>query len=84
MSLRMAAKKVKPKVEYKTGVNEIGLVYAEIQLTSLDDIALHRRGFLEEGKIKKVNVTALVDTGAYMLTINDKIRNQLNLPLIEK
>jgi len=84
MSLRIAAKKSKPKIEYKTGVNEMGLVYAEIELTSFDDIALHRRGFLEEDGIKKVKVAALVDTGSYMLTINDKIRNQLDLPLIEK
>ena len=62
----------------------MGLVYAEIELTSFDDIALHRRGFLEEEKIKRVKVSALVDTGAYMLTISDKIRNQLDLPLIEK
>ena len=84
MSLRIATKKNKPKIEYKTGVNEMGLVYAEIELTSFDDIALHRRGFLEEDKIKRVKVAALVDTGWYMLTINDPIRNQLDLPLIEK
>lgn len=84
MSLRIATKKNKPKVEYKTGVNEMGLVYAEIELTSFDDIVLHRRGFLDEDKIKKVKVSALVDTGSYMLTINDKIRHQLDLPLIEK
>jgi len=84
MSLRIATKKNKPKIEYKTGVNEMGLVYAEIELTSFDDIALHRRGYLEESKIKKVKVAALVDTGSYMLTINDKIRHQLDLPLIEK
>ena len=84
MSLRIATKKNKPKVEYQTGVNEMGLVYAEIELTSFDDIVLHRRGYLEEGKIKKVKVVALVDTGSYMLTINDKIRHQLDLPLIER
>lgn len=84
MSVRIAAKKNRPKIEYKTGVNDMGLVYAEIELTSFDDIALHRRGFLEEDKIKRVKVAALVDTGAYMLTINDNIKNQLGLPLIEK
>lgn len=57
MSLRIATKKHTSKVEYKTGVNEMGLVYAEIELTSFDDIALHRRGFLEEDKIKKVKIT---------------------------
>ena len=62
----------------------MGLVYAEIELTSVDDLVLHRRGFLAEDKIKRLTVNALVDTGAYMLVINDHIRQQLDLPLIEE
>ncbi len=62
----------------------MGLVYAEIELTSIDDLVLHRRGFLPEDKIKRMTVNALVDTGAYMLVINDHIRQQLDLPLIEE
>lgn len=85
MSIRLVAKTdAAPKIEYQTGVNDMGLVYAEIQLTSVDDLVLHRRGFLEKDKIKTVKVKSLVDTGSYMLAINDEIRNQLDLPLIEK
>ncbi len=62
----------------------MGLVYAEIELTSTDDIVLHRRGFIERNKIKQITVEALVDSGAYMLTINDDVKNQLDLPFIEK
>ena len=62
----------------------MGLVYAEVELTSVDDLVLHRRGFLQEDKIKRMTVNALVDTGAYMLVINDHIRSQLDLPLIEE
>jgi clan AA aspartic protease len=62
----------------------MGLVYAEIELISVDDLVLHRRGFLAEEKIKRMNVEALVDTGAYMLVINEHIREQLDLPLIEE
>ena len=62
----------------------MGLVYAEIELTSVDDLVLHRRGFLAKDKIKRMTVNALVDTGAYMLVINDHIRQQLDLPLIEE
>ncbi len=62
----------------------MGLVYAEIELTSVDDLVLHRRGFLAEDKIKRMTINALVDTGAYMLVINDHIRQQLDLPLIEE
>ena len=77
------AKKVNTK-PYKTGVNEMGLVYAEIDLISVDDMVLHRRGYLEEEKIKQVRVSALVDSGAYMLCINENVKAQLDLPLIEK
>lgn len=69
---------------YESGVNDMGLVYAEVDLTSVDDLVLQRRGFLGEGKIKKVRVNALVDSGAYNLCINETIRAQLDLPFIEK
>ncbi len=75
-------KKEIPK--YESGVNEMGLVYAEIDLTSIDDIVLSRRGFLDKDKIKQVRVNALVDSGAYMLSINETVRAQLDLPFIEK
>lgn len=62
----------------------MGLVYAEIELTNSDDVAVHRRGFLEEEKIKRLKLNALVDSAAYMLVINDEIRQQLELPLIQE
>ncbi len=57
----------------------MGLIYAEIELISSDDIALFRKGYIKEGEIKKVKVKALVDGGAYMLCINEHIKNQLAL-----
>jgi clan AA aspartic protease len=84
MGVRIAAKKHKPKVEYKTGVNEMGLVYAEIELFNAGEFYNFRKGEIAEDEIKRVKVSALVDTGSYMLTINESIRNQLGLPLIEK
>ena len=80
--LKLAPKKEYPK--YESGVNEMGLVYAEVDLISVDDMVLHRRGFLDESKIKQVRVNALVDSGAYNLSINETIRAQLDLPFIEK
>ena len=82
MSLKLAPKKVYRK--HQTGANKMGLVYAEIDLISIDDIVLSRRGFLDKGKIKQVTINALVDSGAYMLTINENVRAQLDLPFIEK
>lgn len=62
----------------------MGLVYADIELLSADDLALQRRGFLPEDEIKRMRVTALVDSGAYMLVINEHIKRGLDLPLIEE
>lgn len=62
----------------------MGLVHAEIQLTNGDDLALVRRGLLAKEKAKQIITTALVDSGAYMLTINEEIRSQLDLPVIDK
>lgn len=76
------SKKEYPK--YKSGVNEMGLVYAEIDLINGGDIYLNRKKLLDEKDVKKVRVNALVDSGAYMLSINETVRAQLDLPFIEK
>ena len=62
----------------------MGLVYAEIDLINGGDIYLYRQKLLDEKKVKQVRVNALVDSGAYNLSINETIRAQLDLPFIEK
>lgn len=62
----------------------MGYVYADIELTNEDDVALHRRGMLPENGIKKITCRAMVDSGAWDLVITDVVRQQLNLPLIER
>lgn len=62
----------------------MGHTYADIELISVDDLVLHRHGFLSEDRIKRMHVTALVDSGAYLLVINDNIKQQLDLPFIEE
>ena len=62
----------------------MGLVYAELDLLNGGDVYLYRQNLLDESEIKRVNTTALVDTGAYMLSINENIKTQLDLPVIEK
>jgi clan AA aspartic protease len=62
----------------------MGLVYADIELINGEDIALARRNFIGEEEIKRVSLNILVDTGSYMLAINESIQEQLKLPVIEK
>jgi clan AA aspartic protease len=64
------------------GEKKMGLVYAEIELISGDDLALFRRGFLPEEQIKHMKVSMLVDSGAYMMVINEHIKEQLDLPIL--
>ena len=72
------------KVEYQTGVNEMGLVFAEIELFNAGELYDFRKGLTTEENVKRVKVKSLVDSGSFMLAINDEIRNQLDLPLLEK
>lgn len=84
----MPVKNRRPKLPTSEAVSfgekKMGLVYADIELISVDDLVLYRRGYLPEAQIKHMCVSMLVDSGAYMLVINDRIREQLDLPFIEE
>ncbi len=57
----------------------MGLVYADIELINGADLVLCRKGYIENKNIKKMKVKALVDTGAYMLAVNENVKVQLDL-----
>lgn len=62
----------------------MGLVYAEIELINAEDLALARKFYIGEEEIKRMFVTGLVDTGSYMLCINESIQAQMQFPVMEK
>jgi len=62
----------------------MGLVKANIELINSDDLALHRRGHIEENAVRRMTVTALVDSGAYMLAINETVKIQLDLKKLDE
>lgn len=43
-----------------------------------------RRNIIGEEDVKRMRVNVLVDTGSYMLCINENIQEQLQLPVVEK
>ncbi len=61
----------------------MGLIYAEIELMNGGDLALVRRDIIREEEVKRIKVRALVNNGSYMLAINENIREQLQLPVVE-
>jgi clan AA aspartic protease len=60
------------------------LIYAEIELINGEDISFARKHIIGEDQIKRMSVKALVDTGAYMLCINEEIQAQLKFPVAER
>jgi clan AA aspartic protease len=67
-----------------TGGEGMGYVHAEIELTNADDLAFKRRGWAADTEIRRVTTTALVDSGAWDLVLNEEIQQRLQLPLVGK
>ena len=62
----------------------MGLVFADIRLTNCDDLALVRRKLLDASQVRSMLVHANVDSGAYMLCLNEQVATQLDLPVLGK
>lgn len=60
------------------------MVYADIELINEDDLAMVRRNLLDKEDVKSMRLEMLVDSGAYMMAINETIQEQLGLPFVEK
>lgn len=61
----------------------MGLVYAEIEIINADDLAFARRHIIGDEEVKRMPITVLVDTGSYMLAINEEIQEQMQFPVVE-
>ncbi len=62
----------------------MGLVYADIELINAVDLENARKNIIGDDEIRVVRLSMLVDSGAYMMAINETIQSQLELPFIEK
>jgi clan AA aspartic protease len=61
----------------------MGMVYADIELINAGDIEMVRRDKMDKYEIRSLRVKMMVDSGAYMMAINETIQSQLELPFIE-
>ena len=62
----------------------MGAVYADIILINAGDLEMAKRNIIGEDEVKQMSVRMLVDSGAYMMGMNQTIQEQLNLLFIEK
>ena len=62
----------------------MGLVYADITLINGGDLEMAKRHIIGEEEIKQMTVSMMVDTGSVYMCINETIKEQLGLRVIEK
>ena len=62
----------------------MGLVYSEVKLINAEDAAMARRHLLDKDEVRHVSVRVLVDSGSWMLAINENIQEILQLPFERK
>ncbi len=62
----------------------MGHIYADVELINGEDLLLSKRQIIGEDEVKRMPVRLLVDTGAFMLNINESIQEQLKVPFLEK
>jgi clan AA aspartic protease len=62
----------------------MGVVYADIELINSEDLAMAHRNLIGDEEIKRMHLSMLVDSGAYMMAINETIQSQLEFRFIEK
>ncbi|MEM9008683.1 MAG: retroviral-like aspartic protease family protein [Cyanobacteria bacterium P01_F01_bin.86] len=61
-----------------------GITYAEIELVRVADQVLVQEGYLAQDQIRRVQVTALVDSGSSMLVVPRSLANLLSLRELDK
>ncbi len=62
----------------------MGVVYADIELINSKDLTMAHRNLIGTEEIRRMRLSMLVDSGAYMMAINETIQSQLAFRLIEK
>lgn len=62
----------------------MGMVYAEIELINSVDVGNARRHMIGEEEVRRIHLNMMVDSGAYMMAINETIQSQMEFTFMEK
>jgi hypothetical protein len=62
----------------------MGVVYADIELINAVDLSMARQNLIGTDEIRRMTLSMMVDSGAYMMAINETIQSILEFPFIEK
>jgi clan AA aspartic protease len=62
----------------------MGQVYANIELINSIDLNDARRNIIDQDEVRRIQINALVATGACLMCINENIQSILNLPFVKR
>jgi hypothetical protein len=62
----------------------MSVVYADIELINSTDLVMARRNLIGEDEIKHMRLSMLMDSGAYMMAINETIQSRLEFPFMKE
>src|SRR5437016_1943617 len=66
------------------GTTNVGRFATEVEIANYDDLATVRRGFMEADKVRRVTISAVVDSGATDLVLPQAVVKQLGLPCTDQ
>ena len=55
-----------------------------MEIINANDTALLKAGYIKESEVRQMKVEMMVDTGAYMICINEELKNQLGLEINDR
>lgn len=58
---------------------QMGIFKQEVLILNANDKALAKNGYITNEEVRQLKIPMMVDTGAYMICINEEIKNQLGL-----
>ena len=62
----------------------IGIFRQEVEIINANDKALLKAGYIKESEVRQMKVEMMVDTGEYMICINEALKNQLGLEINDR
>lgn len=65
-------------------IHIMGIFRQEVEIINANDTALLKAGYIKESEVRQMKVEMMVDTGAYMICINEELKNQLGLEINDR
>ena len=62
----------------------MGRFRQEVEIINANDTALLKAGYIKESEVRQMKVEMMFDTGAYMICINEELKNQLGLEINDR